>query len=90
MSCNTIFLSLQNALSNILYGLNKQTNATINKLIGGKFSNFCNIFFLVGNPRFGINGLFIGFYLSSLIICILNFYTLINMMKLNINYKICF
>ncbi|NMB08331.1 MAG: oligosaccharide flippase family protein [Tissierellia bacterium] len=86
MSCNTIFLSLQNALSNILYGLNKQTNATINKLIGASFQIFA-IYFLVGNPRFGINGLFIGFYLSSLIICILNFYTLINMMKLNINYK---
>lgn len=85
MSYNTIFLSLQNTLSNILCGLNKQTNATINKLIGASFQIFA-IYFLIGNPKFGINGFFIGFYLSSLTICILNFYTLKNMMKLKIDY----
>lgn len=85
MSYNTIFLSLQNILSDILHGLNKQVYTSINRLIGALIQILA-IYLLVGNPKFGINGFFIGFYLSSLIICILNFCVLKSMMKLKIDY----
>lgn len=84
MSLNTVFLSLQNILSDILHGLNKQVYSSINKLIGALVQISTCI--LVGNPQIGINGFFIGFYLSSLSVCALNLFILKDMMKLKVNY----
>lgn len=84
MSYNTVFLSFQNILTNILHGLNKQVNSSVNRLIGSIVQ--ISTCLLVGNPKIGINGFFIGYYLSSIIICILNFSVLKKMMKLKLNY----
>ena len=84
MSFNTVFLPLQNILCDILNGLNKQVYSSINILIGTIIQ--ISACLLVGNPKFGIYGFFIGFYLSSIIICILNFFILKNMLKLKVDY----
>jgi len=84
MSYNTVFLSLQNITCDILNGLNKQVYSSINRLIGTIIQ--ISACLLVGNPKIGINGFFIGFYLSSIIICVLNFFILKNMMKLKVDY----
>lgn len=75
LSYNTPLLALQHNFSGILNGLNKQLKSTINQLIG-MIIQLSIIYILVGNPNFGINGYFIGFFLSTLIICILDLITL--------------
>ncbi len=72
---NTTFLALQHNFSGILNGLNKQTQSTINQLIG-MILQLLTIYYLVGNPSFGINGYFIGFFLSTIAVCILDLITL--------------
>lgn len=85
MGYSTIFLALQHTFSGILHGLNKQISSTINLLIG-MVIQLLSVYFLVGNPNFGINGYFIGFFLSSLITCLLHFITLGRFIKLKIRY----
>lgn len=82
---STVFLALQNTLSGILQGLGKQVTATINFIIGMSFQIFCT-YYLVGDPAFGINGFFLGFIVSSLIICSLNYRTLLNVINIKIDY----
>lgn len=86
MAFGTIFMSLEHTFSGILNGLNKQIAATRNRLIGLGLQVTC-IYSLIGNPKFGINGFFIGFFLSSITIFILDFITLRKRVKLRIDFK---
>ncbi|WP_243096900.1 stage V sporulation protein B [Thermohalobacter berrensis] len=81
---STIFISTYHTLSGILHGLGKQIIATINYLIGMSFQLLAT-YFLVANPSFAINGFFIGFIVSTAIICILNFISLNKVVKVKIN-----
>lgn len=86
MSYGTVFVAINHTLSGILNGLSKQINVTINQLIGILLQLFC-VYYLVDNPKFIINGFFIGFYLRILATSILNFFTLRKMIKMQVNYK---
>jgi len=86
MSFGTIFMSLEHTCSGILNGLNMQVSATINRLIGLSLQVGC-IYTLIGNPRFGVNGFFIGFFLSGIVIFILDHITISKKVKLKIDYK---
>lgn len=85
MGLSTIFFALQHNFSGILYGLNKQVTATITRLIG-MIVQILLIYLLVGNPRFGILGIFISYYSSILIIMIFDILTLKRSIKLKFNY----
>lgn len=85
MGFSTVFVAMQHTLTGILHGLNKQKNTAINQFIG-MFFQLLAIYYLVGNPRFGINGFFIGFFLRIIIVCTLDFIVLRKMMKIKINY----
>ncbi|MTI46573.1 MAG: polysaccharide biosynthesis protein [Firmicutes bacterium] len=67
MSCGMVFLAIQHIFSGILYGIGKQVRATVHRIIGIAFQLFC-IVFLISNPRYGVNGYFIGFILSPIIV----------------------
>ncbi len=95
MSYSTIFLCMQHTLSGILHGMGKQVINTINYLLGILIQLYC-IYFLIPNPKYGINGFFIGYILSAFVIFILNTITLkriINMrfsiIKSSIKAAIC-
>ncbi|EOD01651.1 putative polysaccharide biosynthesis protein [Caldisalinibacter kiritimatiensis] len=79
----TIFLSLQHTLSGILHGLGKQIVATINYVLGMSVQLLAT-YFLVANPKFGINGFFIGFISSTIIISFLNLYYIDKILKVKI------
>lgn len=85
MGYSTVLLALQHTFSGILYGLNKQIIATINRLIGTVIQVIL-IYSLVGNPRFGIYGFFISFFSSTLITTLLDIWTLKRIIKFNFNY----
>jgi stage V sporulation protein B len=85
MGYGTIFLALQHTLAGILYGLNKHIVATFNRLIGMVLGVFI-IYFLVGNPDFGINGYFISFFVSNIVVILLDISTLRRVMKLELDY----
>lgn len=86
MSFGTIFMSLEHTYSAILNGLKKQIAATRNRLIGLGIQVLC-IYSLIGNPRFGINGFFIGYFLSGIIILVLDEITTKKIIKLKIDFK---
>lgn len=86
MGYSTIFLSLQHILSGILNGLNKQTSATIHRIIG-MFIQLAITYILVGNSSFHINGYFIAFFISASIICLLDIALLSEKIKFNIVYS---
>lgn len=75
ISYSTLFLCMQHTTSGILHGMGKQVITTINYLLGMAIQLYCT-YFLVPNPRYGINGFFIGFTLSSFVIFALNMITL--------------
>lgn len=81
----TIFLAMQHTFSGILHGLGKQKNTTIHRIIGMSIQ-FAAIYHLVGNPTYGIYGYFIGFFLCTLSICVLDFYTLWKITKIKLKY----
>lgn len=80
LSYSTVFMALQHTFSGILQGLNKHTAITINRLIGMSIQLLL-VYFLVGNPKFGINGFFIGFYLRIFVIFLLDLVTLRSIVK---------
>ncbi len=86
MSFGTIFMALEHTFSGILNGLNKQVAATRNRLIGLAIQVGC-IYALIGNPKFGINGFFVGFFLSGIVIFILDNITIRRKVKLKVNIK---
>lgn len=85
MAFGTIFMAIQHIISGVLLGLNKQVNDTINGIIG-MIIRVILIYILVGDPRFGINGFFIAFYVSIIITIILDLIVLRTVIKLNIDY----
>lgn len=85
MGYGTVLLALQHTFSGILLGLNKQTNTTVNRLIG-MIIRVILIYIFVGNPKLGINGFFIAFYISNLIIIVLDIIVLRTVVKINLNY----
>ena len=85
MAYSTIFVALQHTFSGILNGLNKHMKVTINRLLG-MIIQILAIYRLVGNPLFGINGFFIGFFLGSFITFILDIMAIRKVIKLKINY----
>jgi len=74
-SYSTIFLCMQHTLSGILHGMGKQVVNTINYLLGMLIQLYCT-YFLIPNPKYGINGFFIGYILSAFVIFMLNMITL--------------
>lgn len=85
MGYSTVLLALQHNFSGILYGLNKQVTATINRLIG-MVMQVILVYFLVGNPKFGIYGFFISFFSSTLITTGLDILTLKRAIKFKLDY----
>lgn len=81
ISYSTVFLCMQQTLTSILHGMGKQVVSTINYLLGMLIQLYCT-YFLVSNPRYGINGFFIGYMVSSFIIFALNFITLKHSIKI--------
>src|SRR5699024_7568517 len=75
LSYNIPLLALQHNFSGILNGLNKQVQSTINQLLG-MIIQLLIVSLLVGNPNLGINGYFMGFFFSTLLVCILDLITL--------------
>lgn len=82
----TIFLAIQHTFSGILHGLGKQKNTTIHRMIGMGLQ-FAAVYFLVGNPKIGIYGYYGGFFLCTLSICILDFFTLWKIIKIRFKYS---
>lgn len=85
MGYSTVLLALQHNFSGILYGLNKQVTATINRLIG-MVVQVILVYLLVGDPRFGIYGFFISFFASTLITTALDILTLKRAIKFKLDY----
>ena len=85
MGYSTIFLALQHNFLGILYGLNKQVTATFNRLLG-MILQVLLIYYLVGNPKYGIYGIFISHYCSIFVIMVLDIFTLKKSVKLKLNY----
>lgn len=85
MGFGTILMAVQHIYTGILYGLNKNINIMINNIIG-MIIRIVIIYLLVGNPRYGLNGFYIAFYLSDMTITGLNILTLRNIIKIKVNY----
>lgn len=85
MGFNTVLMALQHTLSGILYGLNMQVKAIIHDTIG-MIVRVLLIYILVGDPRFGINGFFIAFLSSNIIVTLLDILTLKRITKFKFNY----
>ncbi len=79
-----VFLSLHQISSGILHGMGKQIITTINYLTGTFIHLLC-IYFLVSIPFIGINGFNIGFILSTLVMFLLNYYTLKKYLTINLS-----
>lgn len=84
ISSTTVFLCMHNTLSSILHGMGKQVMTTVNYLLGMSVQLYCT-YFLISNPKYGINGFFIGFIISSIIVFSLDMITV----KRTLNIKIC-
>ena len=85
MGYGTVLIALRHTLSGVLYGLNKQVNATINRLIG-MVLQLSIVYFLVGNPKFRIYGYFIGYFSSLFITLILDIFSLRRLISCKFNY----
>ncbi len=75
MGGSTVFLALQHTLSGILNASGKQMEAASHRL-AGIILQLAAVNYLVGNPGFGIYGYAAGFFLYTLVICLLDFFTL--------------
>jgi len=84
ISYSTIFLCMQHTLSGILHGMGKQIITTVNYLLGMVIQLYCT-YFLISNPKYGINGFFIGYILSAFVIFALNFITLKRAIKIRLS-----
>ncbi|QXM05776.1 stage V sporulation protein B [Crassaminicella indica] len=83
LALSATFLCLHHTISGILHGMGKQVITAIHHLIGMSIQLLCT-YYLVANPRFAENGFILGFSLSTLFICTLNFRSLKHYVKLNI------
>ncbi len=85
MGYSTVVFALHHTFSGILYGLGKQTIATINRLIG-MVLRVVLLYILMGNPAFGVNGFFISFFVSNFVIILLDIITMRKTIVLKVNY----
>ena len=85
MGYSTAFFALSHTLSGILYGMGKQTIATVSRLIG-MVLRVILMYILMGDPRFGVNGFFISFFASAFITILLDIVILRGIIKLKLNY----
>ncbi|QUH27368.1 stage V sporulation protein B [Serpentinicella alkaliphila] len=83
ISYATIFMCIQHTSSGILHGMGKQVITSVNYLLGMLIQLYCT-YFLIANPKYGINGFFIGFIISTCLIAVLNMITLRKHLKLNL------
>ena len=83
ISYATIFLCLNHTLSGILHGMGKQIITTINFILGMGLQLYCT-YFLIPNPKYGVNGFFIGYLIASILIFALNAITLRRHIKLKL------
>ncbi len=79
------FHALQHTCSGILNGLGKQTRGAVHFLIGSGIHLLCT-YFLLPNPAIRINGIIIGFILSSTTVCLLNLVTVLKTIRMSFNY----
>lgn len=85
MGYSTVLLALHHTLSGILYGLGKQTMATVNRLLG-MVLRVALLYILMGNPNIGVNGFFISFFVSNLLIILLDIMIIKSVIDLDFNY----
>lgn len=85
MGYSTVLFALHHTLSGILYGLGKQTAATVNRLIG-MVLRVVLMYMLMGNPIIGVNGFFISFFVSNFVIILLDIITMKDTIELKLNY----
>lgn len=74
LSFTCIFVYLQQILTGIMNGLGKQGLLLANSIVGSVMRILC-VYFLI--PIYGIPAYIVGMVVSSLIVCILNFMTII-------------
>jgi len=86
ISYATIFLCMQQTTSSILHGMGKPIIATINFILGMLLQLYCT-YFLISNPKYGINGFFIGYIFSAFLVFILNFISLKRTITLQLSMK---
>jgi stage V sporulation protein B len=82
LSFACIFIYLQQTLLGVLNGLGKQLTSLQNSIIGsGIRIGFLYLFV----PTYGVKGYFIGIFISSLLVCILNMVTVVKTTGMTIN-----
>ena len=74
LSFTCIFLYLQQILTGVMNGLGKQGLLLTNSIVGSIIRISC-VFFLI--PKYGIPAYIIGMIISSFIVCVLNFITIV-------------
>lgn len=85
LALGTPLLALQHLFLGVLTGINRQTGATISRMIGMSIRVFL-IYILMGNPKYEINGFFISFFVSNLFILLLDIIILRKNFVLKVNY----
>ena len=85
MGYSTVLFALHHTLSGILYGLGRQTIATVNRL-AGMVLRVVLLYILMGNPNIGVNGFFISFFVSNLVIILFDIIIMRTVITLNLNY----
>ncbi|MFA5575686.1 MAG: oligosaccharide flippase family protein [Tissierellaceae bacterium] len=81
----TALLALQHTLSGILFGLNRQFQATVARMFAMLLRVYL-IYILVGNPRFEIYGFFIAFFVSSILTLLFDMLILRTALPISFNY----
>ena len=74
LSFTCIFMYLQQILTGIMNGLGKQGLLLANSIVGSSIRISC-VYFLI--PIYGIPAYIIGMIISSFIVCVLNFITIV-------------
>lgn len=84
LSFTCIFIYLSQILTGIMNGLGKQGLLLTNSVVGSAIRIAC-VFFLI--PKFGIPSYIVGIIASSLIVCILNFITIIRNTGMALDFR---
>ncbi|MBM7615409.1 polysaccharide biosynthesis protein [Alkaliphilus hydrothermalis] len=82
MGIATVFISLHHMLSGVLYGLGKEKYVAINHLIGMNVQLLSILY--VRDPHYGLNAYFIGFILSSIVTCLLDWRLLLRTIDIHL------
>lgn len=84
LSFTCIFIYLTQILTGIMNGLGKQGLLLANSIVGSVMRIAC-VFFLI--PEFGIPSYIAGMIVSSLIVCVLNFITIIRSTGMALDFR---